>query len=67
VLLLVLLGLRVLVAEDEVDLISGTALVRPEHDDVRRGIGELLGVESLVVLEKLHIRSTTLEVIYIAR
>lgn len=60
-LLLVLASLRVLVTEDEVNLVGGAALVRAEHDDVGRGVGELFGVEGLVVLEELHVGTTTLE------
>jgi hypothetical protein len=79
VLLFVFTGLRVLVAEDEVYLgvsvsqvsnakhtaylVGGTALIRTEHDDVRRGVRELLGVERLVVLEELHVCTTTLEAV----
>jgi hypothetical protein len=74
VLLLVLAGLRVLVAEDEVDLdlsvfqltigyAEQTLLVRTEHDNVRRSIGELLAVQLLVLLEELHIGTTTLKAI----
>ena len=60
-LLLVLASLGVLVAEDEVDLVGGAALVGTEHDDVGRSVGELLGVEGLVVLEELHVGTTALE------
>jgi hypothetical protein len=79
-LLLILAGLGVLVSEDEVNLIpldhvisemqscpylvGGTALVRAEHDDVGRSIGELLGVKCLVVLEQLHVRTTALQAVY---
>ncbi len=44
VLLLVLTGLWVLVLEDEVDLVRGTALVGPEHDDIGRCVREFLSV-----------------------
>ena len=54
-LLLVLAGLGVLVTEDEVNLVSGTALVRAEHDDIGSAVGELLLVELLVLLEKLKV------------
>jgi len=64
VLLLVLASLGVLVAEDEVDLVGGTALVGTEHDDVGGGVGELLGVKGAVVLEELHVGTTTLETSY---
>jgi hypothetical protein len=78
VLLLVLAGLRVLVAEDEVDLesqlrsmqevemvylVGGTALIRSEHDDVGRGVGEFLGVKGRVVLEELQVRTTAIKTI----
>ena len=43
------------------DLVGGAALVGTEHDDVGRGVGELLGVEGLVVLEELHVGTTALE------
>lgn len=49
-LLLILLSLGVLVAEDEVDLVGSATLVRAEHNDVRRGVGKLLLVQGLVVL-----------------
>lgn len=41
-LLLVFASLGVLVAEDKVNLVCRAALVRAEHDDVWRGIGEFL-------------------------
>jgi len=46
VLLLVLSGDRVLVLEDEVHLVGGTALIRTEHDDIGRSVGELVRLES---------------------
>lgn len=61
VLLLVLASLGVLVAEDEVDLVGGTALVGTEHDNVWGSVGELLGVKGLVVLEELHVGTTALQ------
>jgi hypothetical protein len=61
VLLLVLAGLGVLVAEDEVDLVGRTTLVRAKHDDVGRGVGELIRLERLVILEELHVGTTALE------
>jgi hypothetical protein len=45
-------------------LVGSTALVRTEHDDVGGSVGELIGVERRVVLEKLHVRTTTLQTIY---
>jgi hypothetical protein len=79
VLLLVLAGLGVLVSENEVNLVllgqvnlnvescpylvGGTALVGTKHDDIGRSVGELLGVKCLVVLEKLHVRTTALQAI----
>jgi hypothetical protein len=44
-------------------LVSGTALVRTEHNDVWRCVGKLFGVEGLIILEKLHVSSTALETI----
>lgn len=64
VLLLVLAGLGVLVAEDEVDLVGGAALVGTEHNDVGRGVGELFGVEGAVILEELHVGTSTLKAGY---
>jgi len=81
VLLLILASLWVLVAENEVNLVTasiadrkafsavasylvgGTTLVGAEHDDVGRGVGEFLGLESLGILEKLHVSTTTLEAV----
>ncbi len=63
VLLLVLARLGVLVVEDEVDLVGVAALVGAEHDDIRRGIGELLLVESLVLTEELQVSTTALETV----
>ena len=60
-LLLVLARLGVLVAEDEVDLVRGAALVGPKHDDVGRSVGELVGLKGFVVLEELHVGSTAFE------
>ena len=78
-LLLILAGLGVLVFEDEVDLfhmstcrrlhrfwtdlVGGTALVGAKHDDVGRSVGELFGVERLVVLEEFHVCTTTFKTI----
>jgi hypothetical protein len=45
-------------------LVGGTALVGAKHDDVRGAVGELLGVEGLVVLEELHVGSTALETVW---
>lgn len=44
-------------------LVGSTALVGTEHDDVGRRVGELLSVESCVVLEELHVRTTALETV----
>jgi hypothetical protein len=44
-------------------LVGGTALVGTKHNDVWGAVGELLGVEGLVVLEKLHVRTTALEAV----
>lgn len=63
-LLLVFSGLRVLVVDNEVDLVGGTALVGTEHDDVGGGVGKLILVESFVVAEKLQVSSTTLKTTY---
>lgn len=63
VFLLVLASLRVLVIEDEVDLVGEATLVGTEHDDVRRRIRELLLVECLVVAEKLHVSTAAFEAI----
>jgi hypothetical protein len=79
VLLLILAGLGVLVLKDEVDLfhmstcrrlhcfwtdlVGGTALVGAKHDDVGRSVGELFGVERLVVLEEFHVCATTFKTI----
>lgn len=60
-LLLIFASDGVLVSENEVDLIGGSALVGAEHDDVRRGVGELVGFESCVILEELHVSTTALE------
>jgi hypothetical protein len=45
-------------------LVGGTTLVRAKHDHVGRRVGELLGVESFVVLEELHVGTTTFQTIY---
>jgi len=45
------------------DLVGGTALVGPKHDDVGRSVGELFGVERLVVLEEFHVCTTTFKTI----
>lgn len=63
VLLLILASLGVLVVEDEVNLVGVAALVRTEHDDVGRSIGELLLVKSLVVTEELKVSTTALEAV----
>ena len=63
-LLLIFAGLGVLVLEDEVDLIGSATLIRTEHNDIGRGVGKLLGVELLVILEELHVGSTALKTIW---
>lgn len=60
-LLLIIAGLWVLVVDDQVYLVCGTALVGSEHDDVWGNVGELILVKSLVITEKLHVSTTTLE------
>jgi hypothetical protein len=45
-------------------LVGSTALVGTKHDDVGRSVGELLSVESCVVLEELHVRTTALKAVY---
>jgi hypothetical protein len=61
VLLLIFASLGVFVVDNEVDLVGGTTLVGAEHDDIGRGVGELLLVEGLVITEELQISTTTLE------
>lgn len=39
-------------------LVGSTALVGTEHDHVGSRVGELLGVELLVLLEELHVGTT---------
>ena len=63
VLLLVLASLWVLVVHNQVNLVGGATLVGTEHDDVWRGVGELILVKSLVVAEKLQVSTTTLKTI----
>ena len=46
------------VAEDEVELRVGAALVRPEHDRVRSLVRELPQVEVLVVAQQLDVAAT---------
>ena len=50
--------LRVDVAEDEVQLGVGPALVGAEHDGVGRLVGELPQVEVLVVAQQLDVTAT---------
>lgn len=45
------------------NLVGSSTLVGPEHNNVGRAVGELLSVESLVVLEELHVGSTALQTI----
>ena len=46
------------VGRSRVYLVGGTALVGTEHDHVGGGVGELLGMKLLVVLEELHVGTT---------
>ena len=39
-------------------LVGGTALVGTKHNHIGSGVGELLGVELLVLLEKLQVGTT---------
>ena len=43
------------------NLVGGTALVGTKHDNVGRGVGELFGVKCAIVLEELHVCTSTLE------
>ena len=63
VLLLIFASLGVLVVDDQVNLVGGTALVGTEHDNVRGDVRELILVESLVITEELQVSTTTLETI----
>lgn len=45
-------------------LVGGTALIGPEHNDVRRRIGELLRLKGLVVLKDLHVCATAFKAIF---
>jgi hypothetical protein len=45
-------------------LVGRAALIGAEHDDVGGSVGELLSVESLVVLEQLHVSTTALQAVY---
>ena len=65
VLLLIFTGLWVLVVDDQVDLVGGTTLIWPEHNDVWGDVGELFLVKSLVIAEELEVSTTTLEAICI--
>ena len=62
-LLLIFTGLRILVVDDQVNLVGGTTLIGTEHDYVGGDVGELVLVESLVVTEELQVSTTTLEAI----
>ena len=77
-LLLIFASLRVLMLEDEMDLkqsaagingyfpsylVGRTTFVRTEHDHIGRSIREFLSVQSLVVLQQLHIGAATLKAI----
>lgn len=48
-------------------LVGGTALIGAKHDDVGGGVGEFIGVELLVLLEKLHVGTTTDQGVYTVR
>jgi hypothetical protein len=63
VLLLIFASLGVLVVDDQVNFVGGTALVGTEHDNVRGDVRELILVESLVITEELQVSTTTLETI----
>ena len=63
-LLLIFAGFWVLVLEDKVNLVGGTALVGTKHDHVGRGIREFLGVKGLVLLKELHVGTSTFETIW---
>jgi hypothetical protein len=39
-------------------LVGSSTLVRTEHDDIRRGVGELLSMKLLVILKELHVGTT---------
>ena len=45
-------------------LVGSTALVGTKHDDIGRRVRKFLGVESLIVLEELHISTTTFQSVY---
>ena len=45
-------------------LVGGAALVRAKHDDIGSGVREFLSVKLLVLLEKLHIGTTTDQRVY---
>jgi hypothetical protein len=49
------------------DLVGGAALIGAKHDDVGRSVGELFGVECLVVLEEFHVCTTTFKTIFLRR
>lgn len=56
-------SLWVLVVNNEVDLVGMATLVRTEHDNIRRGVGEFLLMKSLVVSEELQVRTATFKAI----
>jgi hypothetical protein len=62
-LLLILTSLWVLVVDDQVNLVGGTALVGTEHDNVWGSIGEFVLVEGLIVTKELHVSTTTLKAV----
>ena len=62
-LLLNRLSLLVLVTEDKMDLVRGTALVRAKHDSVRSVVLEARWSESLVSGNKLEVSTTARETV----
>ena len=45
------------------DLVGGATFIRPKHDNVGGSVGELFGVECLIVLEEFHICTTTFQTV----
>lgn len=53
---------RVLVTEDEVDLVGASTLVGSKHDGVRRVVGELLELDALRrIRQELHVGTAALQ------